>query len=65
MWTVPVPVTAFFFYQSSLQVALDIWPDRATIYISPPIQFRIEWADSQEMSPLLGFRPILVFRNTG
>jgi len=26
--------------------------------VSPPIQFRIEWADSQGMSPLLGCRPI-------
>jgi len=26
--------------------------------ISPPIQFRIEWADSQGLSPLLGCRPI-------
>ena len=28
--------------------------------VSPPIQFRIEWADSQGMSPLLGCRPILI-----
>jgi hypothetical protein len=27
---------------------------------SPPIQFRIEWADSQGLSPLLGCRPILI-----
>jgi len=25
---------------------------------SPPIQFRIEWAGSQEKSPLFGYRPI-------
>jgi len=29
-----------------------------TITTSPPIQFRIEWAGSQEMSPLFGSRPI-------
>jgi hypothetical protein len=28
--------------------------------VSPPIQFRIEWADSQGLSPLLGCRPILI-----
>jgi len=28
--------------------------------VSPPIQFRIEWAGSQGMSPLLGSRPILI-----
>src|SRR5205085_2889248 len=40
--------------------ALDFRNARASILISPPIQFRIEWADSQGMSPLLGCRPILV-----
>src|SRR5437867_12972506 len=29
--------------------------------VSPPIQFRIEWADSQGKSPLLGCRPLLTF----
>jgi len=37
---------------------LDIWIEESSIEISPPIQFRIEWADSQGKSPLLGCRPI-------
>ena len=37
---------------------LDFWTEGASMEVSPPIQFRIEWADSQGMSPLLGCRPI-------
>jgi hypothetical protein len=37
---------------------LDFRAGRISIEVSPPIQFRIEWADSQGMSPLLGCRPI-------
>src|SRR5215831_10790966 len=44
-----------------LQNPLDFAVKRNSIEISPPIQFRIEWADSQGMSPLLGCRPILIF----
>src|SRR5436190_22827915 len=40
---------------------LDICADGSSIEVSPPIQFRIEWADSQGKSPLLGCRPILTF----
>ena len=43
-----------------LQNPLDFVVKRISIEISPPIQFRIEWADSQGMSPLLGCRPILI-----
>ena len=42
-----------------LHISLDFGVKRISIEISPPIQFRIEWADSQGMSPLLGCRPIL------
>src|ERR1700691_1227156 len=42
----------------NLQTSLDFPPKRISIELSPPIQFRIEWADSQGMSPLLGCRPI-------
>jgi len=42
----------------NLQLVLDLSVRRASIEVSPPIQFRIEWADSQGMSPLLGRRPI-------
>jgi hypothetical protein len=42
----------------NLQLALDFPVNRTSMDISPPIQFRIEWADSQGMSPLLGCRPI-------
>jgi hypothetical protein len=38
--------------------ALDFRPNRSSIEVSPPIQFRIEWAGSQGMSPLLGRWPI-------
>jgi hypothetical protein len=41
-----------------LHIALDFVKKRTSIELSPPIQFRIEWADSQGMSPLLGCRPI-------
>src|ERR1700739_4090846 len=41
-----------------LHISLDFRQNRTTIEVSPPIQFRIEWADSQGMSPLLGCRPI-------
>jgi hypothetical protein len=37
---------------------LDFWAQGSSMEISPPIQFRIEWADSQGKSPLLGCRPI-------
>jgi hypothetical protein len=37
---------------------LDIHGEGSSMEISPPIHFRIEWAGSQEMSPLLGRRPI-------
>src|SRR6266852_6094309 len=46
----------------NLQLTLDFPVKRISIELSPPIQFRIEWADSQGMSPLLGCRPILIFR---
>jgi hypothetical protein len=39
---------------------LDICAEGSSMEISPPIQFRIEWADSQGKSPLLGCRPILI-----
>src|SRR5208282_2594364 len=42
----------------NLQLVLDFPAKRISIELSPPIQFRIEWADSQGMSPLLGCRPI-------
>ena len=42
-----------------LHISLDFGQKRNSIELSPPIQFRIEWADSQGMSPLLGCRPIL------
>src|ERR1700683_4554416 len=42
----------------NLQLILDFPVKRISIELSPPIQFRIEWADSQGMSPLLGCRPI-------
>jgi hypothetical protein len=42
----------------TFQQALDFPAKRISIELSPPIQFRIEWADSQGMSPLLGCRPI-------
>ena len=41
-----------------LHIGLDFGKKRHSIEVSPPIQFRIEWADSQGMSPLLGCRPI-------
>ena len=41
-----------------LHIFLDFGQKRNSIESSPPIQFRIEWADSQGMSPLLGCRPI-------
>jgi hypothetical protein len=41
-----------------LQLVLDFSVKKASIELSPPIQFRIEWAGSQGMSPLLGRRPI-------
>ena len=41
-----------------LHMGLDFGKKRHSIEVSPPIQFRIEWADSQGMSPLLGCRPI-------
>jgi hypothetical protein len=37
---------------------LDIDGDGASMEISPPIHFRIEWAGSQGKSPLLGSRPV-------
>src|SRR5207247_9852469 len=40
---------------------LDICAEGSSIEVSPPIQFRIEWADSQGKSQLLGCRPILTF----
>jgi hypothetical protein len=43
-----------------LHIRLDFKLKRISIEVSPPIQFRIEWADSQGMSPLLGCRPILI-----
>jgi hypothetical protein len=43
-----------------LHISLDLGQKRISIELSPPIQFRIEWADSQGMSPLLGCRPILI-----
>src|SRR6266852_3949433 len=46
----------------NLQLTLDFPAKRISIEVSPPIQFRIEWADSQGMSPLLGCRPILIFQ---
>src|SRR5205807_6850284 len=46
----------------NLQLTLDFPVKRISIELSPPIQFRIEWADSQGMSPLLGCRPILILR---
>jgi hypothetical protein len=42
----------------NLQLILDFRFQRTSMEVSPPIQFRIEWADSQGMSPLLGCRPI-------
>ena len=50
----PAPLRACRF----LHIALDFVEKRTSIELSPPIQFRIEWADSQGMSPLLGCRPI-------
>ena len=41
-----------------LHIVLDFPGKRISIGVSPPIQFRIEWADSQGMSPLLGCRLI-------
>ena len=46
--------------RSFLHISLDFEPNRGSIEVSPPIQFRIEWADSQGKSPLLGCRPILI-----
>jgi len=43
------------------ELTLDIQTQGSTIDLSPPIQFRIEWVDSQEKSPLFGCRPILIF----
>jgi hypothetical protein len=40
------------------KLSLDFRVRRISIELSPPIQFRIEWAASQGMSPLLGCRPI-------
>jgi len=40
------------------QFGLDIPSNGSSIEVSPPIRFRIEWAGSQGMSPLLGRRPI-------
>jgi len=37
---------------------LDFLGEGSSIEVSPPIQFRVEWADSQGKSPLLGLRPI-------
>jgi hypothetical protein len=44
-----------------LHIFLDFAGNGVTMKLSPPIQFRIEWADSQGMSPLLGCRPILIY----
>jgi hypothetical protein len=41
----------------NVQTSLDFRAGRISIEVSPPIQFRIERADSQGMSPLLGCRP--------
>ena len=41
-----------------MHIVLDFKEKRNSIELSPPIQFRIEWADSQGMSPLLGCRPL-------
>jgi hypothetical protein len=46
--------------QRFLHISLDFVGNRVTIKISPPIQFRIEWAVSQGMSPRLGCRPIFL-----
>jgi len=46
-------------HRKFLHIGLDFGKKRHSIELSPPIQFRIEWADSQGMSPLLGCRPIL------
>jgi hypothetical protein len=40
------------------ELSLDIVLNGINIETSPPIQFRIEWAGSQEKSPLFGYRPI-------
>jgi hypothetical protein len=48
------------FLEGGPQLILDIWRQGVKIKLSPPIQFRIEWADSQEKSPLFGCRPILI-----
>jgi hypothetical protein len=44
--------------KSGSQLRLDIVGEGSSIDTSPPIHFRIEWAGSQGMSPLLGRRPI-------
>jgi hypothetical protein len=44
--------------QNYAHIVLDFKEKKNSIELSPPIQFRIEWADSQGMSPLLGCRPI-------
>jgi hypothetical protein len=43
---------------SSTELKLDIRSEGSSMDISPPIHFRIEWADSQGKSPLLGSRPV-------
>jgi len=52
-------------FAPGLQLILDFRLKRASMEISPPIRFRIEWADSQEKSPLLGCRPILIEAGRG
>ena len=44
--------------RSQAEFGLDNEKNGSSIEVSPPIQFRIEWAGSQGMSPLLGRRPI-------
>jgi len=43
---------------NNLERTLDFCANGSSMNLSPPIQFRVEWADSQGMSPLLGCRPI-------
>jgi hypothetical protein len=45
-------------FWSNREQRLDIVLNGINIKTSPPIQFRIEWAGSQEKSPLFGYRPI-------
>jgi hypothetical protein len=52
-----IPTLPDSFYGNREQ-SLDIVPNGINIRASPPIQFRIEWAGSQEKSPLFGYRPI-------